>query len=103
MQVTDELEASAKKFCQSLGCNPSSVKDLVENKEQYQPVWQAVAKGIEEANKKAMSRVAEVKKFTILPKEFTIAGGELGPTLKIKRHVVMTKYAEEISALYTDN
>ena len=42
----------------------------------------------------------QVRKFVILPSEFSIAGGELGPTLKIKRHVVEKKYAKEIEQMY---
>ena len=36
----------------------------------------------------------------ILPTEFSISGGELGPTMKIKRHVVETKYKAEIEHMY---
>jgi len=102
LEVTDELEASAKAWCLSQGCTPESVTDLVANKDKYQPVWAAVTEAINKVNIEAISRVAEVKKFTILPAEFTIGTGEVGPTLKIKRHVVQTKFAKDIEAMYKE-
>ncbi|MFT3766883.1 MAG: long-chain fatty acid--CoA ligase [Minicystis sp.] len=47
-----------------------------------------------------LARVETVKKFTILPQPFSIDGGELTPTLKVKRKVVYDKYAREIDAMY---
>jgi len=41
------------------------------------------------------------RKFVILPSEFSIGGGELGPTMKIKRHVVESKYKKEIDLMYS--
>ncbi len=42
----------------------------------------------------------QVKKFCILPTPFTIATGELTPTMKVKRRVVREKYHDQIEALY---
>ena len=47
-----------------------------------------------------LPRAWGVKKFVILPEELTIEGGELTPTMKLKRRVVHTKYAREIEGLY---
>jgi long-chain acyl-CoA synthetase len=49
-----------------------------------------------------MARVEQVKKFTILPRELSIAEGELTPTLKVKRNVVTDHFATEIEAMYAD-
>jgi long-subunit acyl-CoA synthetase (AMP-forming) len=48
-----------------------------------------------------LARVQTVKRFAILPSELTIAGGELTPTLKLKRRVILAKYEKEIEELYT--
>jgi long-chain acyl-CoA synthetase len=46
-------------------------------------------------------RYSQIKKFALLPEEWTIAGGELTPTLKIKRKNTLQKYAAEVEALYS--
>ncbi len=48
----------------------------------------------------AVSRAEQIKKFSILPIDFTVEGGELTPTLKLKRKVVADAYADDIAALY---
>jgi len=45
-------------------------------------------------------RYSQVKKFVLLKEEWSIAGGELTPTLKLKRRQVLKKYAKEIESLY---
>ena len=47
-----------------------------------------------------LARVQTIKRFAIIPREFTIEGGELTPTMKVKRKVVNEKYKVEIEALY---
>ena len=54
---------------------------------------------VDEANK-AVSRAESIRKFTILPEDFSIAGGQMTAKLSIKRHVIATQYAKEIAALY---
>jgi long-chain acyl-CoA synthetase len=56
---------------------------------------------VEEINKK-FARVEQVKKIHILPQDLSQEGGELTPTLKVKRNVVAEKYAAEIEALYAE-
>jgi long-chain-fatty-acid--CoA ligase ACSBG len=43
-----------------------------------------------------------VGKFLILPKEFSVTGGELGPSLKLKRYFVAEMYANDIDRMYQD-
>ncbi|CAB4694488.1 MAG: AMP-binding protein [Actinobacteria bacterium] len=55
---------------------------------------------IDEANK-AVSRAESIRKFTILPTDFTIAGGHLTAKLSVKRHVVSKEFHEDIEALFS--
>jgi long-chain acyl-CoA synthetase len=52
-----------------------------------------------EVNKK-YAQVEQVKKLTILPHDLSQETGELTPTLKVKRSIVVDKYAGEIEAMY---
>jgi long-chain acyl-CoA synthetase len=54
---------------------------------------------LDQINQK-FARVEQVKKFAILPQDLSQEGGELTPTMKIKRNVVAEKYEQEIEALY---
>jgi long-chain acyl-CoA synthetase len=54
---------------------------------------------VDEINKK-FARVEQVKKIHILPQDLSQQGGELTPTLKVKRAVVASKYEKEIDGLY---
>jgi long-subunit acyl-CoA synthetase (AMP-forming) len=47
-----------------------------------------------------LAQVQTIKRFTVLPAELTPEGGELTPTMKVKRKVVAEKYASEIANLY---
>jgi long-chain acyl-CoA synthetase len=47
------------------------------------------------------ARVEQIKRFAILPRDFTIEDGELTPTLKLRRRVVHEHFAHEIESLYS--
>jgi len=69
--------------------------DLVDDPELRTEIGAAV----HEANK-AVSRAEQIREFRILPVDFTEAGGEVTPTMKIKRAVVAQKYAADIESIY---
>lgn len=48
-----------------------------------------------------LAKVESIRRFHLLPGQFTIEGGELTPTMKLKRRVVHSKYEREIEALYS--
>lgn len=63
--------------------------------------WQRyIEEGIGKANEKAISNAARVRKFTILRQDFSVDGGELTPTLKVKRSVVVKKLEKIIDGMY---
>ncbi len=55
---------------------------------------------VEEGCNKKVARYQTIKRIHILPLELSVEGGEMTPTMKIKRNVVCEKYAGEIEALY---
>jgi long-chain acyl-CoA synthetase len=58
-----------------------------------------IQKGVDEANK-AVSKAEAIRKFAILPVDWTEEGGQLTPSLKLKRSVVMKEFAADVDALY---
>ena len=59
----------------------------------------AVQDAVDKANK-TVSRAESIRKFKILAEEFTVEGGELTPTLKLKRNVVHERFSDDIENLY---
>jgi long-chain acyl-CoA synthetase len=59
----------------------------------------SVQEAVDDANQ-AVSRAESIREFRILPADFTVAGGELTPSLKVRRSEVLKRYAEEVAALY---
>jgi len=51
---------------------------------------------------KELARFEQVKKFTLLPAAFSMELGELTPTLKLRRKVIMQRYQSEIDSMYQD-
>ena len=56
---------------------------------------------IDQANA-GYAKVAQIKKFAILDHDLSVEGGELTPTLKVKRQVIASKYADVLDKLYTE-
>ena len=56
--------------------------------------------GMAAANGKAISRAQKVAKWAMLETDFTEPGGELTPTLKLKRSVAADKYNSVIEGIY---
>lgn len=79
------------------GLHFESIADLASN----QKVYDLIQEHIAEKNRE-LAQYEQIKKFRILPVDFTIDTGELTPTLKMKRRVVSDKFRAEIEALYAD-
>jgi len=58
-----------------------------------------IQSAVDEANK-AVSHAEAIKKFSVVPVDWTEEGGQLTPSLKIKRRVIMEKHASDVSSLY---
>lgn len=60
----------------------------------------AVQAGVDKANER-LSRVEQIKKFTIVEGDWAPGGDELTPTMKLKRRPISDKYASDIEAMYS--
>ena len=73
----------------------ASIADLAKD-----PTLQSVIQTAVDETNKAVSRAESIRKFTILPVDFTIPGGQLTAKLSVKRHVVSQQFAREIDELF---
>jgi long-subunit acyl-CoA synthetase (AMP-forming) len=76
----------------------SSAKDP-EAAAKCQHIWSYLNGQIDNVNQR-LARVQAVKKFKIITTDFSVDGGELTPTLKLKRRVINEKYAGDIEGMY---
>ena len=51
MEATPQMDAAAWEWCRSLGCKPESIPDLVQNRQNYEAVWDGVMEALETVNK----------------------------------------------------
>nr|XP_028569405.1 long-chain-fatty-acid--CoA ligase ACSBG2 isoform X2 [Podarcis muralis] len=96
----DALTPQAIEFCHKLGSKATKVSDIVNSKDPA--VYSAIQKGVTSVNERATSNAQKIQKWMLLDKDFSIAGGELGPTMKLKRPVVAKMYKQQIDQLYSD-
>ena len=73
----------------------SSVADMVEDPD----LNTAIQAAIDDANK-AVSHAEAIKKFKILSVDWTEEGGQITPSLKLKRNVVMKEFSADVESLY---
>ena len=83
------------KFAREQGILTSAAATIVK----HPKVVERVGRTVEEKNTQLQS-YAKIKRFTVLATDFTLDGGELTPTLKVKRRVVSQKYKDAIEELY---
>ncbi len=91
--VTLDAE-EAEKLCTERG-EPTDPASMAAN-----PAVREIIDAHVAAINEKFARVEQVKKIAILPQDLSQEGGELTPTLKVKRNVVAEKYSAEIEALY---
>jgi long-chain acyl-CoA synthetase len=87
----DEL----KKFCETSGIGWSNLSEILKNP----TVLAKFQTELDLANAK-LAQYEKIKKFCLLPMLFSIEGGELTPTLKLKRKIINAKYQQLIDSMY---
>lgn len=75
----------------------NTIDDLINHPAIYQMIEEDVQRLMTD-----MARFEQIKKFTLLPNEFTIESGDMTPSLKIKRKVVQSKYSDIIERMYEE-
>lgn len=95
----DKLFPSVENWLKSLGCPATTVTEVLKAGPDPKLLAEIQA-GIDRVNQNATSRAQRIQKFTILPVDFSVPTGELGPTMKVKRRIVESKYSEVIEKMY---
>uniref|UniRef100_A0A8C7K0N0 Long-chain-fatty-acid--CoA ligase ACSBG2 n=1 Tax=Oncorhynchus kisutch TaxID=8019 RepID=A0A8C7K0N0_ONCKI len=96
----DELTPEAVELCRKLGSNATRVSEIAGGRDRV--IHAAIQEGINRVNENATSNAQRIQKWIILDQDFSITGGELGPTMKLKRPVVMKMYKEQVEHFYKE-
>jgi long-chain acyl-CoA synthetase len=84
-----------KEWCAEHDIEFSSNEKMIHNEK-----VQALIRDAVERYNQHFNQVEQIKKFELLPQEWSVDGGELTPTLKLKRKVIMEKYRDAIGRIY---
>ncbi|XP_061884340.1 long-chain-fatty-acid--CoA ligase ACSBG2 isoform X2 [Entelurus aequoreus] len=96
----DELTPEVVEICKKLGSKATRVSEIAGGRDRA--INAAIQEGINRVNEKATSNAQRIQKWHILEKDFSVTGGELGPTMKLKRPVVAKLYKEQIDNFYKE-
>ena len=85
-----------KEWCSEHGIEFTGNEKIIRNEK----IVNLIKDTVERYNQN-FNQVEQIKKFELLPYEWSVEGGELTPTLKLKRKVIMEKYKDAIERIYT--
>ena len=92
--IVPAIEA-LKEYARRKKIQYQSLEELLKNSQIIEMLTRRI-----EALQEGLASFEKIKKFTLLPREFTMEAGELTNTLKIRRPVINRRYASEIEAMY---
>lgn len=95
---TNELTPEVVEALSVLGVKATTTEEAANSPQVHKYIQDVIDK----VNKHSTSRAQEVKKFRFIMQDFSIPGGELTPTMKVKRKVVLEKYKVLIEEVYSD-
>jgi long-chain-fatty-acid--CoA ligase ACSBG len=98
-QPSETLLKALKPYLAEIGSSAETTQEAVKDPKILACVDQAVSI----ANQHAVSRAAHIRRWAFILGDFTIAGGELTPTTKVRRRVVSEKYKVDIEQLYVES
>lgn len=87
----ENLRAWAREHAVEFPSNDAALKD---------PKVKALYREAVNKYNQYFNHIEQIKKFELMPREWTIDGGEMTPTLKLKRRVIQEKYRDSIERLY---
>ena len=96
--VSESLNEDGLKVIQGLGSTAKTYGEVLKDGK----ILKEIDEGIKRVNENSISRAQYIRKWTLIPGDFTVGGGELTPTLKLKRKTTASKYADQILKLYQD-
>ena len=85
-----------KEWCTEHGVEFNGNEKIIKNEK----IINLIKDPVERYNQN-FNQVEQIKKFELLPYEWSVEGGELTPTLKLKRKVIMEKYKDAIDRIYS--
>lgn len=94
---SNNLMGEAKSyFKEKLGLDIKTSEEACSN----QKVIDHIQECVNRSNVRVVSKAAHMKKFALIPFDFSIPGGELTPTMKLKRKVTETKHKDIVEQIY---
>ncbi|KAL8565267.1 hypothetical protein ACOMHN_001165 [Nucella lapillus] len=100
LDPTDKLSPAALEWVRSVGSSATKVSELLDPGDEH--VLKGIQSGLDSVNRRATSNAQKVQKWSILSQDFSIPWGELGPTMKMRRPVILKKYCKTIQAIYEE-
>jgi long-chain-fatty-acid--CoA ligase ACSBG len=95
---TNDIDPTCRQVLSKAGVSSMNVKEV--SKEES--VKQLIQGAVDSYNRFAASNAQKVQKFVILSTDFSVPGGELTETQKLKRRIVLEKYSEQIESMYSE-
>ena len=108
MLPTEKLSPAAVAWCRSIGSSATTLSDILNQRDEK--ILKALQAGIDRANGRAISRAQKIQKWSVLPHDFSIPGGELGTCgeflspltwMLTLLHGCRTKYILSMQALWS--
>ncbi len=87
-----------RKWCKKKGIDFQGDEDISKSEEVKERIWEDIQK-----YNKQLGHVQQIKKFALVPEQWTVETGELTPTLKLKRKEIIKKYKEIIEEIYENH